>query len=357
MLPNIILSILYLLVDVHDPLTVSAFLVDLVLQIATFVVFPVSLIVVLFAPLSIARVGAIIASICSALLGISASLSALQPPRKTLPTILAVVCAVIGVALLLWLTHKVTLAFRWRVSIVGLLSLLPLIQFWHETSFLPARLQTSMSVTRVVLDVRSETESERRGSIYYELQNLTDVDALILTSHWEWCFRPSDADLETTTAQPSDGLCSYGQLVGTTSTIHGKVPFVYQWTFSEPKERQFFQLFVTVEYARNDRLRIDYNSSETMNEDIKVTKADGCSGELKIYPILDEARFQGLVQKQRYLTYDIDNITQLPRYHLTAKGEPWCVSRGDLDSHYGITTVTSRQRDWLPMSTSQVAPR
>jgi hypothetical protein len=119
MVPNMILSVLYLAVDVDDPLTISALLVDRVLQIVSAIVFPISLVMVLSATIQIARVGAVIASICSSVLGISASVSALRPPIKILPTTLAVICSVIGVASLVWLTRKVMLNSRWRFSLIG----------------------------------------------------------------------------------------------------------------------------------------------------------------------------------------------------------------------------------------------
>ena len=144
MVPNIILSILFRNVKVYDPLTISALLVDRALQIATYIVFPISLVLVLFAPLPMARVGAVAASTCSVLLGGSASLSALRGPVEYFPTGLGLVCAVIGLASLIWLTRKAMLASRWKFSLIGLLALLPLIQFWHATSFVPARLRTSI---------------------------------------------------------------------------------------------------------------------------------------------------------------------------------------------------------------------
>jgi hypothetical protein len=88
-------------------------------------------------------------------------------------------------------------ATRWRFSLIGLLAILPLIQFWHATSFLPARLKTSMSVTSVAIEVRGETESDRQGTFQVQLHNASEVDALVLASRVMWCFDPSNANWKT----------------------------------------------------------------------------------------------------------------------------------------------------------------
>ena len=181
MVPNLILSILFWRVQAYDALTVSALLVDRVLQIAS-ALFPISLVVVLVSPVRVARVGAVVGSLCSALLGLSASVNALRPPIDLIPTMLALVCLIIGLVWLVWLTHKVMLASRWQFSVLGLLALLPIIQFWHQTSFVPGRLVTSMSITPAVVEVVNQTASDNRVGLQFQLQNASEVGALILSS-------------------------------------------------------------------------------------------------------------------------------------------------------------------------------
>jgi hypothetical protein len=344
MVPNMILSILYLAVDVDDPLTISALLVDRVLQITSAIVFPISLVMVLSAPIRIARVGAIIASICSALLGISASVSALRPPIKILPTALAVICAVIGVASLVWLTRKVMLTSRWRFSLIGLLALLPLIQFWHATSFVPARLKTSMGVTSAVVKVHSETKSDRRATVEFELVNGSDVDAVILASRVMWCFRPSNAGIETNMDKLyNDHHCAWGALILHTTVIHGKTSFSYHQAFSAPKDRPFLQLFVKVWFARSDRLRIDPGEVE-----VDASKTASCSaGHVATYRLLDDAKIKGLVQRAHYITYE--GYPTAPVAWLSTEGEPLCGGGQDLIRYFGVTYIQSNQQEWLSM--------
>jgi hypothetical protein len=342
MVPNIILSVLYWRVDAKDPLTISALLVDRILEITTAIVFPISLVIVLISPVQIARIGAIGASLCSTILGVSASVSALRPPRERFTTMLALVCLIIGLATLVWLTHKVMFASRWRFSLIGLVALVPLIQFWHATSFVPARLTTSTGLTVAVVTVQGESKSSRRGSIQFDIKNDSDVTALILASDVHSCFRHSDAEVKyDDDALFADDDCDYDRAISNLSEIDGHTSFPYYDSFSKPMDRPFFQLSVKVWYARNDRLRI--------GDEIKVDSAQAadCTDHFATYPILDEAKFRGLVQKERYITYFGDPDYSLG-YNITAKGEPLCTGRGyDFAEYYGVNTVSRGQEDWL----------
>jgi hypothetical protein len=330
-------------VDADDPLTISALLVDRILQITTAILFPISLIIVLLAPVGIARVGAVTASSCSALLGVSASVSALRPPRNGFPTVLALVCLIIGVASLIWLTHNAMLASRWKFSLIGLLALVPFIQFWHATSFVPARLTTSTGLTGAVVQVQGESKSSRRGSIHFEIKNDSDVGAVILKSDVFSCFRRSDAEANyDIDALFDDDDCDYDSAMQILSRIDGNTSFPYYDSFSKPKNRPFLQLKIKVWYARSDRLRI--------GEEIKVDTAKTASctdGHFATYPIKNEAKFRGLVQKERYITYEGDPDFSLG-YNITAKGEPLCSGRNyDFADYYGIKWVERGQEDWL----------
>jgi hypothetical protein len=65
------------------------------------------------------------------------------------------------------------------------------------------------------------------------------------------------------------------------------------------------------------------------------------------FRILDESRLRGLVQKDRYITYG--GYPTAPTYWMTTKGEPLCVAGADdLINYFGVTPITSIQRDWLP---------
>jgi hypothetical protein len=344
MVPNLILSILFWRVRAYDALTISALLVDRILQIATVIVFPISLVIVLISPVRIARIGAVVASICSLILGLSASVNALRPPIDILPTMLALVCLIIGVASLVWLTHNVMLASRWRFSFIGLLALLPIIQFWHGTSFVPARLVTSMGVSSAVVEVESETKSDNRVILQFELRNASEVGAVILTSRVVYCSRSSNTGLNyNLDALYSDPQCIAGQVISDASRIDGNTTFPYHAAFSAPKDRPFLQLLVSVWYARSDRLRI---APDKVN--ITAGETASCSsGHIATYRLLDESKIKGLVQKDRFITFE-GKPNASTTYSITTEGQPLCGAReNDLTRYFGATFASSIQTFWL----------
>jgi hypothetical protein len=351
MVPNVILSILYWRVNAEQPLTVSALIVDRLLQI-TVLIFPFSLLAVLFAPVPIAKAGAVIGSVCSTLLGGSASSSAWQAPGpiKFFPTILAVICLVIGLGLLGVLTHRALLT-RWqRISVAGaLLVLLPTIQFWHTTSFVPARLRTSMSVTNLVVQVQSHTAKELRGNLQFALQNGSEVGARVLASWSAWCFSTDtrvNIELNTLSNNKVRQCWAAPVLYGLTD-VDGKTSFINHRAFSVPENFQYVQLLVKVFYARSDRLRL----GEKLKIDSSKVAAECPRGHIATYPVLPEAKFSGLVQKERYLTLHSRTPQNLEGFSLTAKGEALCGSGSeDLANYFGVTWIESRQYDWLPVN-------
>jgi hypothetical protein len=344
MVPTLILSILYLPNQAYDAPNVSALLLDRVLQVTTAVVFPISLAIVLISPQRIARVGAVLASICSALLGVSASMNAFRPWRDMLPTMLAIICLVIGVGSLVWLTRNVVLAARWRFSLIGLVALLPIIQFWNATSFEPARLDTSMSITPAVVEVESETESDYQVNLQFQLQNTSEIGAAILTSRVMYCARSSSIGLNyDMDALYTDPDCTAGQVIRDLSRLDGKTSFAYSTAFLAPKDQPYLQLFVRVWYARSDRLRISPDKV-----DVAVSESDKCSsGHIVTYRILDESKVKGLVQKDRYLTFE-GRPDASTTYSMTSKGEPLCGGReNELTRYFGALIAGSNQQFWL----------
>jgi hypothetical protein len=109
----------------------------------------------------------------------------------------------------------------------------------------------------MVVSVQSETEFDRRGNVQYKLRNGSEVGAVVLKSWWMWCFRRSNHGLNTNMDELlNDPMCQYGESIGRTSLIDGKSDFAASQGFTVQKDRQFLQMFVRVEYARSDRLRI-----------------------------------------------------------------------------------------------------
>lgn len=344
MLPSVVLSVLFWRENAYDALTASALIVDRLLQMIS-AALPILLVLVLSASVPVARVCAVGASICSALLGLSASLAALRPPADIFPTVLGLICLIVGGVCTVWLTQRVIIASRWRFSLLGLLALLPVIQFWHQTSFVPSSLVTSMSISPAVVNVQSQTSSGNRVSFRLQLQNAGEVGALILQSRIIMCPRAFDAVLiSDINVLQSDTQCRSGSLITNQSVIDGETSFPYVTTLIALKDQPLLQVVVGVWYVRSDRLRI-------APDPVTVSSAEtaSCSlGHIATYRLLDESKIKGLVQKERLITFH--GSAHLSAYSITTRGEPLCgPGENELSRYFGVRGTTSSQTIWLPV--------
>jgi hypothetical protein len=345
MLPAGWLAVLFWRVDFVDPLTVSALVLDRTLEAATVFVLPPAALLTLLAPWTLARLGAAAGGAVSVLLGSSAALAALRPPFDLWPTLLAAVSLFAGVALLVWVLHRTVRPKRLTVSLLAPLALLPGLQFWHATSFVPSRLTASVSVEPrvVVLGLErgaafQDADGESlRGVIEVAVRNNGDVGALVLASRVMTCFRsPYD---------PKDSDCVDSVILDELSQIGAKSTLIHHLGFRQPATRPLVRLDATVWYARTDRLRVAR----------KKSAHDRHCGPVTTYDLQDEARFKGVVQRDRRLVYAGDQSQAgYKAIYLTTAGEPPCEqSRYRIDDYVGAAYVRVHREDWLRAARQQ----
>jgi hypothetical protein len=343
LIPACWLAYLFWRVPVADPLTISALLLDRTLQVCTFLLLPPVGAGVLLAPWPAAQAAAATGGIVSVLLGGSVALAGTRPPADPLPTGLAVLCIVTGAALLVWVFHPVILTTRWKVSLLAPLALLPAVQFWHATSFVPARLTTSMSIDPRVTVQHADAE-DRFLVVEVQLRNNGDADTLVLAAEVIVCFRPSTNQLLTydTSTLYGDGGCRTSNIVDRLSQVDAKTSVTYHQSVIAPRDLPRVQLVARVWYARADRMRVD-ESSKTGPE-LKV----GCLGEVMTYRIRDDARFKGVAQRERILVYDEGSGPERNAFYLTTKGAPPCAKpRYDIAENLGTAYLRVNREDWL----------
>lgn len=345
MAPAIVLSILFWRTSVRDPLTVSALLLDRILQFATALVLPLALLCTLLAPWRAARMAAITAAAISIVLGAATTMSALRAPVEGRSAALSVVTLISGSVLLVWVLHRTLIRTKWKLSFAALLAFLPAVQFWHTTSFVPGRLSSSLSATATV-NVQQADQQERRGVVDVKLQNNSDIGALILASEVIMCFRESNANLEYVVENLYNDRdhCATSVIVTNLSQVEAKSSWTHHQSFRAPVGRPFAQLVVQVWYARVDRLRVDIASEQ------KQPGGSSCPGELTIYRLEDEARFRGVVQRDRFLVFRDDLSGIGDRYHyLIAEDESYCTdnSRYDIAGYVGRKEIRIHHEDWL----------
>lgn len=354
LVPCSVLAVFYWRVPVTDPLTVSALLVDRVLEVSTAFVLPVAVLLLILASSRLASAAAVGGGIVSVVLGTSTSLAALRPPVKAWKTALAVITLVAGIVLLGWMLRRKLSSTRWRVSLLAPLALLPALQFWHATSFVPAHLTTSVGakvrVTGQVVEGRGA-----RGIVEVDIRNSGHVTALVLASELIICFRSEPTDFLGQDELYADPACITHVIFEALSDLDSRSTWTIRRTFSKSpsesdKAYRLVQAVVLLWHARGDRLRVDVNSRLDL-----PNEPDCRPGELARYDVEPESRYKGVVQTQRRLLY-LDTREGGDRYFaLGTKGEPSCDSneglpkdsRYEIDQYVGLTTLRLNHEDWL----------
>jgi hypothetical protein len=373
-LPVSWLAVLFWRVPVEDALTVSALLLDLVLQVCTAVVFPVALGFVLVAPKSLARVGSVVCAVVSVLLGGSVALAALRSQANLVPTLVACGSLLCGIVVLIWALHRPLLSTKWQVSLLAApLALVPALQFWHGTSFVPSHLRTSVGITAKA-SVQRHLGRELDGVVDVKFQNNGEVGALVLASEITMCFTDSLAvvrnDLDTIEKlyDQQDKACRTEQAFDHFTVIDGKTTWVYHSAFTTTTDKPLLLLEAHLWYARNDRLRIDpeYVVEVTRSDHPGLSQwsVNACRGYVTIFRMRDEAKFKGVVQRRRLVVYDDQGDFGDAYFNLTTPGRALCENtemspaasssssaddklRLRIAADVGASDVSTRQTDWL----------
>jgi hypothetical protein len=259
---------------------------------------------------------------------------------------------------------------RWQISLLAApLALLPALQFWHGTSFVPSHLLTSVGITAKA-SVQRSLGKTLQGVVEINFQNNGDVGALVLASEVTVCFTDSleTVDKSLTSNQmlydQQGEACHTKQIFDHFSVIDGKTTWVYHSAFTTAADKPLILLQAHLWYARNDRLRIDeaHVQKVTKTAHPGVTDADvkACRGDVTIYKIRDEAKFKGVVQRQRLVVYDDEHGVGDAYFNLTTPGVALCrqpdpsgLPRPEdalpirVGADVGAAEVYTRQTDWL----------
>lgn len=331
------LAYLFWQVPVDDPLTLSAFLLDRILQVSTGLMLPLAMLLILVAPWRIARPAAVVGGAVSFVLGLSVVFAALRPPVDWWPVVLAVLSATAGAALLIWVLHRLGHRKLPVLPLLAPLSLLPALQFWHQTSFLPAQLSTSLSMEPRVI-VQSADGGRIRGVVENAIHNKSDVAAIVLASGLRICFRGSitEAERGCIASRPIDDR----SIVDAKGTTTYRIPFE-----ATPPNNAIIALHATIWYARADRLRINYDSAE----EPRTEKYDRCSGKVTTYRLRPDSRLKGLVQQDRLLVYDevSDEEGSQVTFFLTTPGRPLCAAPRYIQDQLGVRSFWIGSQEWL----------
>jgi hypothetical protein len=186
--------------------------------------------------------------------------------------------------------------------------------------------------------MQQTVNNEMRGVTEVHLRNDGDIGALVLGSELFICSRRTIEDLVLDiNALYSDPDCTFDILFTVGTEIDPKTARIYHRSIIAPMDAPLVQLVSAASYAREDRLRVDWEN------DVEAYDVSACSDPpLEVYSILDDSRVRGVVEKQRLLVY---TETQ---WQLTTSDESLCEP-----SRYPLFRyVRLNQEDWIQPRTS-----
>ncbi len=341
LLPALILGTSFLNQEQLDPLTVTSLLVDRILYVAVFGLL-LAPVFVLLAPPMTAMMASAIASATGVALSATVLLAGIRPPRDDRVLVLAAV-ALAGCLV----NYKLNLAgmpvFRRHATssilAAALAVVIPLLQFWHSTSFLPGRLSTNLALTP---NVSSEIKGDQaRGVVEIRVDNSSDVRALIIISDMKVCHRETVEELAyDVVSLRKDPSCRSVRPLGQRSWVDAKGSVSHRTAIETPAGRPLIQMISRVAYARGDRVR-EVAGSERTGQEI------GACQDAVVVALQEESRYKALAQVEKYLVYDTNDVGGI-QYSITSSDARTCPkSSSDLQSYFGVTELRVNWEGWV----------
>jgi hypothetical protein len=295
-----------------------------------------------------ARYGAAIAAGASLSVGFLTLIAGLRPPDRLWPLALSILVIASSTALLIYIARNLIANRSGRLLLALPVILLPLIQFWYSSTWVPAQLHSSVGLEITPL-VQAKTKDLRRGVIQVKIANSGDVGAVLLFTEEVVCIRASDTAVDWNLQHLyADRSCTTSRLLTEGTVLDPKATWTINETFTAKKSQLLLQTYVAVWYARSDKLLFP---EKVMNTSISQTKS--CTRRNpESRRVLSDSPFRSLVEKPRYLTYEGGDVGGVRAYWLTDNADNLC-SGGDaaiLNDQLGINSNFHYQRDWVPTS-------
>jgi hypothetical protein len=323
-----------------------------------------SVVMVLTGSESLVPWGALVAAGLSIAVGFSCVL-AIREPVDYMGVVLVFLTLLAGVVLLVVVSRGM-IDFsklgppKVAVLLTGILSLLPLVQFWHDASFVPSHLSTTLGATATANAVA--TSNGPHGVVKVKITNSGDVGALILASELIVCLRTSPHDPQPADDLYSDAACHAEQIYDHLTEIDAHSTWEIQLALDRPAtplvKARLVEATVLLWYAREDRLKVGSEIQHLEQED----DASACSSvyhsndTLTGFNVLDESRQQGVVDKPRRVVYLSQGEEGDAYYALQAQGEDICdatdygrpkFSKYMIDDSVGAANLRVNEESWV----------
>lgn len=344
-------------------LTTAALLLDYMLLFWG-IFLAVAIISVVVAPWPLARALAVMAAGTSTVVAAVALLAAFSadPVRWWGVGLVALALVASGV-FLLFSTRQIVANYviqRPRLAAVaaGLLALLPLVQFWNATSFVPAHQQTTLGAAVKADGVATGTGTN--GEITVTLTNSGDVGALVLSSELITCERSAPQSPREPAVLYKDKRCVVDQLVGHLDELDARSTVALTSALRQPQRPpdhvRLLEATVLVWYARQDRLQVGDLTATTQTS---PEAAHECATEyeggnhVEVYEVQPNSRVEALVERPRRLVYVWRGRAGDAYAALQPTNHQMCNKRGlpeddeKIDEDVGLSFLRLNYETWL----------
>ena len=327
--PACILVALFWLQERPEPLTVTALLIGGILWPAT-ILLAVSVVAILAGPWPFARTGSLLAGGLSIALGLATGL-AIRQPVDYLGVTFAVLTMLAGAGLIYLVARAKVTSWELRlprvaVLLTGILALLPIVQFWHTTSFLPSRLSTNLGATVTTDAVPMPNGAQ--GVIKVSITNSGDIGARIVASDLIVCYRTSPRDAQPLVGLNEDRACVNDRIFENLAVVDARSTWPIQIALRRPEkppaQARLMEATVHLWYARQDRLNVGDEIDLAHEADVSRCSSQHRENEvLTGYKVLDQSRPQSVVQRSRRLVY-LRQDNGIEYFAFQAQGEDVC---------------------------------
>ncbi|GIG21376.1 hypothetical protein Cch01nite_21000 [Cellulomonas chitinilytica] len=308
------------------------------------------------------RAGCLVAGGISIAVGVSVLLTFRQPTDYAGVT-LAALTTLAGGALVWRVRPWGTASFEFHprhgaVVASAILALLPVIQFWHVSSYVPSRTASTVGV-----EVSSDAATSTSGvedALTVTIVNSGNIGALVISSELIVCYRSAVVGSSFPEELYVDPDCTTEQILDNFTEIDARSTWRIQKAVDRPEippaDFRVLEAVVLLWYGRQDRLKVG-DEIEDFATEAELAQCNLDDDEIRAYQVVDDSRAQGLTQKPRRIV----TVRQGPQgdqgdayFAFQAQGEDVCNEYGlPLNSKYplqeqvGLTNVRLNYSAWL----------
>ncbi len=269
---------------------------------------------------------------------IAASTNRAPDMRVMVVAFVAIVCSVVMLFRSQMLIARLHTLQAKMIAVLAA-ALLPALQLWQATFFLPANLQPSLGL-KIDVESRGQEGANNRSSVILTMENSSDIRVIILISDLQIC---GSQNAPAPNAPPPND-CQVFTPFYEGSWIDVRNTAEYRIAITTPIAEPYLQVQLRVKYARGDRL--------VWTED-RATSVENCK-DVRTVNIEEPSRYLALATRPDRLVYSnkFDQDNNYLDVRITPESIDPCRTNGtsrdrELEKSYGLTTAIRLWETWV----------